>query len=104
MADRWLCAPERRRVHRDAAQVIDHEQLIFIGPGPDLASPIEVVDDENAKRCYSKTMDHCGRVISARRMFENQVFAQTHMALTHTTECGRNSAAQPTADALTACA
>src|SRR5689334_20343224 len=89
-------------MHRDAAQVIDHEQLIFVGSGPDLAPPIVVVDDENTEMCNGKAMDQCRRVCGARRMFEGYVFTKAHLALTHAAEYGRDSAAQPAADAPTA--
>jgi hypothetical protein len=91
-------------VHRDAAQFIDHEQLIFVGPGPDLAPPIVVVDDENTEMCNGKAMDQCGRVCGARRVFEGYVFTKAHVGFTHAAECGRDLAAQPAADAPTACA
>ena len=89
-------------MHRDPAQVISHEQFIVIGPGPDLALPIVVVDDENTEMCNGKAMDQCRRVCGARRMSEGYVFTKAHLGLTHAAEYGRDCAAQPPADAPTA--
>ena len=55
-------------MHRDAAQVIDHEQLIFVGPGPDLAPPIVVIDDENTEMRNGEAMTQCRSVCGSRRM------------------------------------
>jgi len=89
-------------VHRDAAQVVDHEQLIFVGPGPDIAPPVVVIDDENTEMRNGEAMDQCRCVCGSRRMFEGYVFMKAHLALTHATEYGRDSAAQPAADPPTA--